>query len=746
MTTNKFTKPLKSVVRLTGIFLVSSVLRIKWFFSLLCPFSVALLFPLLTANGQQAGTNLTPSRAHIDFGNARVGNSSNQTETLTNTGSATIIISAASAGGTGFSLGTIPLPLTLNAGKSATFNVKFTPTSIGKWDGQITIISNDSATNLVINLTAIVERGNLVPDPNSIGFGTLQVGTNRSPTVTLTNEGGTNVNISAATLSGSGFSLNGSPAPLTLKPGESSSFKVTFKPTTVGSTSGVVTIASDGSNPSLVIALFGTGVDILDLPACSLAKTNNDCKLTIDRENPLTPPTIQMYSNQKLTVIVTTPKTYERYFLDYQSGQATLTPDITSSIVQGLLPSLAKFGEFYGFDQGASRKATNDQCAVSGITDTTMPAAGTVKDLVKPVLGCLTQLSTKAIGIYRSLEPYVGPDSSVRSVSTTNESLTDQQNLDELANRVEAFLKPELALSSRISAISADQGLKAAAADTRAITELTDLQKLADAVANDLLAYRLRISDLDGYDNWFDNCNALIDFEKERKKVATKPVSCVWITSKPDDDAVYDKMVTRTVVYSLNVLNLISNSQEAIPDPSKKKLLTSVTINFADAHVAKSSELPHSALRLEASAGTFFSTLPIRSFSVTPVFTKDVITDKTISQNVLHPTVVPFAAANYRLTDDLAWTRWKSNLYLTGGVGINPNTVSADFATGLSLSWRALMISGLAHFGHDVRLTQGLEVGQSLGPGFNGNLPTHTFWTTSFAVGVSIRVPSLTGR
>jgi len=272
------------------------------------------------------------------------------------------------------------------------------------------------------------------------------------------------------------------------------------------------------------------------------------------------------------------------------------------------------------------------------------------------------------------------------------------------------------------------------------------LQKLADAVANDLLAYSLRIKDLGSSPQVFDRCEAVIDFKKDIKDVATKPASCLWITSKSDDDTVYDKMVTRTVVYSLNTLNLVSNSQEAVPDPSKKKLLTAITINFADTALAKSAELPHSALRWEASAGAFFSTLPIRSFSVAPVFTNGVITDKVIAQNVLHPTVVPFAAANYRLTDDLKWTRWKSNLYLTGAIGINPNTVSADFATGLSLSWRAMMVSALAHFGHDTQLTQGLTVGQSLGASFNGNLPTQTHWTTSFAIGLSVRIPALTGR
>ena len=88
--------------------------------------------------------------------------------------------------------------------------------------------------------------------------------------------------------------------------------------------------------------------------------------------------------------------------------------------------------------------------------------------------------------------------------------------------------------------------------------------------------------------------------------------------------------------------------------------------------------------------------------------------------------MVPFAAGNYRLTNDLKWTRWKSGVYWTGAVGINPNTVSADFAHRPVDFLSGTMLSGLCHFGHDVRLTQGLKVNESLGAGFSGALPTQT--------------------
>lgn len=95
--------------------------------------------------------------------------------------------------------------------------------------------------------------------------------------------------------------------------------------------------------------------------------------------------------------------------------------------------------------------------------------------------------------------------------------------------------------------------------------------------------------------------------------------------------------------------------------------------------------------------------------------------------------------------NDLPWTAGSPTSIGQGAVGINPNTMTADFATGLSISWRALMVSALCQFEHDVSLTQGLTVRESLGASFNGSLPNQTHWTTSFAIGLSVRVPSLTG-
>ena len=205
-------------------------------------------------------------------------------------------------------------------------------------------------------------------------------------------------------------------------------------------------------------------------------------------------------------------------------------------------------------------------------------------------------------------------------------------------------------------------------------------------------------------------------------------------------------MVTRTITYSVDFLNLVSYSQQATPNPTNKKALATVAISFADhPNEHKILGIPFTALRWEASAGVFFSTLPNRSFSIAPVYTGTVITDNKIKESAPGLTPLPFAAANYRLTDDLPG-RWKSNIYWTAGIGINPNTTTGEYATGFSYAWRGIMVSGLCHFGHDSHLTQNFTTSTDLGPSFTGTLPTKLYWTGAFAFGVSIRVPSLTGR
>src|SRR5438445_8045732 len=102
--------------------------------------------------------------------------------------------------------------------------------------------------------------GQLVATPASVSLGNVQVGTNQTQQVTITNSGGTIVTISQATTIGTGFSASGLALPLTLAAGQSQSFNVTFAPQVAGTVSGSISLASDATNPTLSILLSATAV------------------------------------------------------------------------------------------------------------------------------------------------------------------------------------------------------------------------------------------------------------------------------------------------------------------------------------------------------------------------------------------------------------------------------------------------------------------------------------------------------
>ncbi|HEV2732572.1 MAG TPA: choice-of-anchor D domain-containing protein [Terriglobales bacterium] len=214
----------------------------------------------LSGTGTTPGT-LAANPASLSFGNILVGVSSSKSETLTNTGGTALTISAAAVSGGGFSLSGLTVPVTLNAGQSTSFTVRFAPTASGAASGNVSITSNTSDSNPLIAVTGTgVTPGQVSPNPASFTFGTVQTGDSKSLSGTLTNSGETSLTISATTASGAGFSLSGLTLPVTLNAGQSASFTMRFAPTANGAASGSISVTSNGSNPNLSIPLSGTGV------------------------------------------------------------------------------------------------------------------------------------------------------------------------------------------------------------------------------------------------------------------------------------------------------------------------------------------------------------------------------------------------------------------------------------------------------------------------------------------------------
>ncbi len=180
------------------------------------------------------------------------------TVTLTNTGNASL--SLASVHTSGAFAETNNCGTAVAAGASCIMSVTFTPTSAGSLSGSLSFADNAAGSPQSVSLYGTgVSAGALSENQASVSFGTVTVGQTSSQTLTITNTGGENVIVSAASTSGAGVALSGISVPLTLAPGKSSSFTTTFSPTSTGAVSGTITLTNNSPTPSVAIPVTGTG-------------------------------------------------------------------------------------------------------------------------------------------------------------------------------------------------------------------------------------------------------------------------------------------------------------------------------------------------------------------------------------------------------------------------------------------------------------------------------------------------------
>jgi hypothetical protein len=156
----------------------------------------------LNASTPTLGVNTTS----VNFGNVQTGQSATQTITLSSTGNASVTISGLSVAGSLFSAAGISVPATLNPGQTATVTLHFTSPSVSNFTGVLTIASNSSQGNIVVNMSAA-------------GVATLTVGTVSCTNASITGAGSDacKVNLTgAAPAGGMAVSLASSNAAVTV--------------------------------------------------------------------------------------------------------------------------------------------------------------------------------------------------------------------------------------------------------------------------------------------------------------------------------------------------------------------------------------------------------------------------------------------------------------------------------------------------------------------------------------------------
>jgi hypothetical protein len=214
----------------------------------------------LTGNGVQPAIVLSATPSSVNFGSVLVGSSSSQTASLLNSGSGNVSISQASVVGSGFAIRGLALPLTLGPGQSSAFAITFLPTAAGSVTGSVSLVSDAPNSPTVISLSAAGVQPLMSVVPSSVSFGDVTVGLTNTQTVTVSNPGTADLSVTQSAGPSTGFSLGGLVLPLTLAPGQSSSFTLSFSPTTSGTLTSSVALVSNAPTSPSAISLSGSGV------------------------------------------------------------------------------------------------------------------------------------------------------------------------------------------------------------------------------------------------------------------------------------------------------------------------------------------------------------------------------------------------------------------------------------------------------------------------------------------------------
>ncbi len=199
------------------------------------------------------------SSSSLSFGSITVGASSQQSLTISNTGTAALSISSITSTIGAFTVS--PTSFSVAAGGAQTVTVTFAPSAATSYSGTITINHNASGSPTTVNVTG---TGVAAPapaisvSPSPLPFGSVTVGTTGQQSLTISNTGNATLSISSIASNVGAFTV--SPTNFSVAAGGNQTVTVTFTPSAATSYSGTITINHNASGSPTTVSVTGTGV------------------------------------------------------------------------------------------------------------------------------------------------------------------------------------------------------------------------------------------------------------------------------------------------------------------------------------------------------------------------------------------------------------------------------------------------------------------------------------------------------
>jgi subtilisin family serine protease len=194
-----------------------------------------------------APAQIAVSPASRNFGNVQVGNFSDLTFTVSNTGSETL--SGSASVGAPFSI-VGGSPYNISGGGNAIVTVRFTPTSASVFNQTVTFTGGGGTTTSVTGTgTTPPAPAQIAVSPASRNFGDVEIGSSSDQTFTVSNTGSETLSGSASV--GAPFSIVGG-SPYNISGGGNAVVTVRFTPTSAGVANQTVTFTGGGGTTASV--------------------------------------------------------------------------------------------------------------------------------------------------------------------------------------------------------------------------------------------------------------------------------------------------------------------------------------------------------------------------------------------------------------------------------------------------------------------------------------------------------------
>jgi hypothetical protein len=215
--------------------------------------------PLLTAS-TPAAPAMALSPTSVTYSNQQVGTvSASVTVTVTNTGSASLLVSSVTTTGDFIETDTCA-GATVVQGGTCSVQVQFLPTATSTRTGLLTVYGNVAGGQATATLKGTgTAAATIVLTPLTVSFPSTNVGaTSAAQNITISNTGGTTATLQTP-VSTAGFQISANTCGINLAAGTGCTVSVVFAPSSAGAQSGTLTVTDSGGTE--VASLSGTATN-----------------------------------------------------------------------------------------------------------------------------------------------------------------------------------------------------------------------------------------------------------------------------------------------------------------------------------------------------------------------------------------------------------------------------------------------------------------------------------------------------